>query len=250
MHYDAVLLRATPSMNSPAYLSDAQIERLSELLDRYAVPAQGLNLEALDGYLSALVVSPGAPVSPTEWQPGVWGEQAPAFASAAEAEEAGQLLLGHRNACEARVRHGEDLPEHLSPLMWLPDDVMAEHPDSTDVGRDWALGFYRGVDLRSEAWDAWLDAEEWIDEIFGLLERLATGEVVTDEQPGPGTPLSYRERLEITASLPAMLADLHQYRIEQLTPRVPVRRDATPDRNASCPCGSGRKYKKCCGQQR
>ena len=27
----------------------------------------------------------------------------------------------------------------------------------------------------------------------------------------------------------------------------PIRRDTTPDRNAPCPCGSGKKYKKCCG---
>lgn len=27
----------------------------------------------------------------------------------------------------------------------------------------------------------------------------------------------------------------------------PVRRDSVPDRNAPCPCGSGKKYKKCCG---
>ena len=28
---------------------------------------------------------------------------------------------------------------------------------------------------------------------------------------------------------------------------APIRRDKTPDRNDPCPCGSGKKYKKCCG---
>jgi uncharacterized protein len=233
-------------MNPPAFLSDAQIERLSELLEKYAVPAQGFNLEALDGFLSALAVSP-VDVGPDQWQPIVWGIEPPAWASTTEADEAQLLLLGQRNTCVARVRHGEDPPEHLSPLLWMPEDPMADHPDSLDVGHDWALGFYRGVDLRSEQWDRWLDKEDWIDEIFGLLERLATGEVVSENEAEPPLPISYRERIEITASLPAMLADLHQYRIEQLTPREPVRREATPDRNALCPCGSGRKFKKCCG---
>jgi len=27
----------------------------------------------------------------------------------------------------------------------------------------------------------------------------------------------------------------------------PLKADATPERNAPCPCGSGKKYKKCCG---
>ena len=47
-------------MSEPgAYLDDGQVDRLSELLEQHAVPAQGLNLEALDGFVSALVVSPG-----------------------------------------------------------------------------------------------------------------------------------------------------------------------------------------------
>ena len=30
-------------------------------------------------------------------------------------------------------------------------------------------------------------------------------------------------------------------------PRGPVRVQGKPGRNATCPCGSGKKYKKCCG---
>lgn len=233
-------------MTIPPYLSDPQVERLSQLLDEHAVPSQGLNLEALDGYLSALAVGP-AVVPMAEWQAPVWGEAAATLSSQAAHAEASQLLQGHWNGVTARVRHGEDPPDHLAPLLWLPEDAMAEHPDELDVGHDWALGFYRGVDLRAEAWDEWLEREDWIDEIFGLLERLATGEVENEEEGSPPTPLTYRERIEITASLPAMLADLHQYRIEQLTPREPVRATPVIERNGPCPCGSGKKYKKCCG---
>ncbi len=233
-------------MTAPAFLSDPQIERLADLLDRHAVPAQGFNLEALDGFLSALVVSPAA-VPASEWEPVVWGGKTPDWGDAGVAAEAGTLLQGHWNGCSARVRHGEDPPEHLAPLLWMPEDLLADHPDTLDIGHDWALGFYRGVDLRSDDWDRWLDSEDWIDEIFGLLERLGTGEVAAEIDGEPGTPLSYRERVEITASIPAMLADLHQYRIEQATPREPARREPGPERNDACPCGSGKKYKKCCG---
>ncbi len=37
------------------------------------------------------------------------------------------------------------------------------------------------------------------------------------------------------------------HRIDSLTPRTPRRRAITPDRNDPCPCGSGKKYKKCHG---
>jgi uncharacterized protein len=195
-------------LSAPSFLTDAQVERLSELLEQHAVPAQGLNLEALDGFLSALVVSPGNAIAYEEWSAVVWGK-APRFDARAQADEAEALLRGHWNGCRARVKSGEDPPE----------DPLAEHPDELDVGHDWSLGFYRGVDLRAEDWDRWLEKEDWIDEIFELLERLATGEVLAEDEAEPPTPLSYRERLEITASLPAMLADLHEFKVEQKSPK-------------------------------
>lgn len=237
----------TATMNAPAHLDDAQIERLAQLLDERAVPFKGFNLEALDGYLSALVVAPEL-VPPSEWQPAVWGGKPPRWTSDAEALEVQTLLMGHWNMVTQRVRHGDDdLPDHLAPLLWLPEEPEAEQPDELDVGRDWAFGFFRGVELREAAWDQWLDGHEWIEEIFALLDQLASGEVLGEDPTAAPAPLTYRERLEIVAGLPGMLADLHQHRIDALTPREPIRRSATPERNAPCPCGSGRKYKKCCG---
>ena len=230
-----------------ATLDDAQIERLSQLLEQRAVPFKGFNLEALDGFLSALVVAPDT-VPPSEWQPVAWGGTTPRWDGDDEALSVQALLLGHWNMAAARVRfEGEELPDSLAPLLWLPDEVEVEHGDELDVGRDWAFGFFRGVELREAAWDAWLDENEWIDEIFALLDQLASGEILAADPAAPATPISYRERLEIIISLPGMLADLHHHRIDALTPRTPLRRADTPDRNAPCPCGSGKKYKKCCG---
>ena len=37
----------------------------------------------------------------------------------------------------------------------------------------------------------------------------------------------------------------------QLPPPIePVQADKTPGRNDPCPCGSGKKYKKCCGAKK
>jgi uncharacterized protein len=239
------------SIRAPAHLDDDEIEQLGELLDRLAVPQGGFNMEALDGFLSALAVGPDQPPR-DEWMPVVWGEQPPAFADDAERDTALRLLLGHRNACVARARFdGEELPESLSPLLWLPEDPEAEQPDELDVGSDWAQGFFTAVELRPDAWQAWLDAEEWIDEILGLLERLASGQVEPPEDAPDDAapqPVTFKERMEIVASLPGMLADLHQYMIDAKTPKVPARRAPQPDRNALCSCGSGKKYKHCHGK--
>ena len=233
---------------APAHLDDDEIERLGELLDLHAIPHGGLNMEALDGFLSALAVGPEA-IPASEWQPLVWGEQPAAFAGTAESDEAQRLLLGHWNACVARVKwQGEELPDALSPLLWLPEDPDAAQPDELDVGSDWANGFFAAVELRPDAWQTWLDSQDWIDEILEYLERLASGVVLAEHEGDPPAQISFKERMEIIASLPDMLADLYQYRIEVQTPKVPVKRAAgKQDRNALCNCGSGKKYKHCHG---
>lgn len=241
------------STTPPSSLDDQQIQRLSDLLDRRAVPFKGFNLEALDGFLSAIAVSP-SPIPQSEWEPLIWGGKPPRWDSPEEAAQVQQLLLGHWNMCAARVRlDGDSLPEHLAPLMWLPEDPeltgeQALREDELDVGGDWALGFFTAAELREAEWDQWLDDNDWIEDIFDHLDRLASGESIDPEDPtAPGTPVSYRERLEIISAVPSMLADLNHHRVEALTPRTPVRRDDTPGRNDPCTCGSGKKYKKCCG---
>ncbi len=237
----------------PPWLDEAQIERLSDLLDNRAVPFKGFNIEALDGFLTALVLSPSL-VMPSEWQPMVWGGKAPTWDSEGEAMEVQRLLMGHWNMCAARVQHdADDLPEHLAPLMWLPEEPEpngeeALHEDELDVGADWAYGFFTAVMMREEEWDRWLDENDWIEEIFDALDRLASGEALNPDDPtAQATQVGYLERLGIVMDLPGMMADLHVHRIEAMTPREPIRREATPGRNDACPCGSGRKYKKCCG---
>jgi len=227
-------------------LEDERVDRLAALLDRRAVPFKGLNLEALDGFASALVLAP-EPVPEAEWQPIVWGGKPPRWENEDESRDVQALLAEHRELAAQRVRHEDAWPERLALLLWLPEEPLAEQSDALDVGRDWAYGFFKGVELRETAWESWLDAHDWIDEIFVLLDRLASGEVLSEDPGAPAAPLDYRERLDIIASLPGMLADLHHHRIDMLTPRVPLRRAEEPERNAPCPCGSGRKYKKCCG---
>lgn len=227
--------------------NDDRIDALQRLLDQRVVPFGGMGLETLDGFLTALVLTRDM-VLPSEWFPKVWGKVPPRWENAEDAEEAYGLLMSAWNTAAHRVRlGGESESADALPLWWLPDDPEAEHGDDVDIGAAWAGGFLDGMELRSDAWDEWIAKDDWIGEVEAYVEALAVGSYPPEVEGGMVEPLSYRERLEIFFSLPDMLLDLHCHRIESLTPREPVRRAATPERNASCPCGSGRKYKKCCG---
>jgi uncharacterized protein len=226
-------------------LDAEQLDRLERLLELRALPYQGMGLEMLDGYLSARAVAPVP--DDGDWSARVWGKSPPRWESDEEAADVAALLRGLEATVGKRLRSGEELPALLQPLVGLPEDPEADHPDTLDIGREWAEGFFMAVDEARAEWEAWLDAEDWIEEIFLLLEELATGELAVEPGEAPET-LPYRDRLDTVASLPGMLADLHAHRIEHLTPREPARRAAVPGRNDPCPCGSGRKYKACCGR--
>ena len=228
--------------------NDERIHALDHLLEQRAVPHGGYGLEQLDGFLSALVVSPGDTIEPEEWLPKVWGKTPPRWEGPADEAASRELLMLAWQTAARRVRfNGDEVTVDGALFWWLPDDPNAEHGDDVDIGAAWGAGFLDGMELRSDAWDAWIAKDDWIGEVEAYVEALAVGSYPPEEEGGAPTPLNYTERLEIHAGLSDMLHDLHCHRLESLTPREPVRRAATPERNDPCPCGSGKKYKKCCG---
>ncbi len=64
-------------------------------------------------------------------------------------------------------------------------------------------------------------------------------------QSTPGLVASFRERYEIVKRIGTRSLERAGYEIET-RPAAPVR-SVRVGRNEPCPCGSGKKYKKCCG---
>ncbi len=60
-------------------------------------------------------------------------------------------------------------------------------------------------------------------------------------------PIDLEERLDIISDLPAILHRWHLAALQERTPGTPARHASGPGRNDPCPCGSGRKFKKCHG---
>ncbi len=116
----------------------------------------------------------------------------------------------------------------------------------------WAAGFLYAVKSWPEEWQAPRDPEAAdmleaaLEDISALLED-DRGEpafsMVTEDAP----PSVSNERLEALGAAIWAVYDLRQM-WRSLGPRSePVRKAAEPGRNDPCPCGSGKKYKKCHG---
>lgn len=250
-------------MSGMARIDNASLERLSDLLESRVVPAGGMGLEMLDGFLSALVVGPEL-VPPSEYLATIWNGAQP-WETAQEAEDALGLVMALWNDVARRVcaplpdedssdAEAQRLLSGASPILGIPEDldledeaVLAEHAD-LPLGAAWANGFMMGVNLRGDAWEAWADEDEEVADDLEDLAELAlfdpeqAAEAGLDEDDLP----TLTERIEMLAELPFLLNDLNWKRLERLRP-APARRPDLPGRNDPCLCGSGLKFKKCCG---
>jgi uncharacterized protein len=138
------------------------------------------------------------------------------------------------------------------------EDPQAYQPEVVDVGSSlgqlWALGFMAAVNAWPEEWAGPRNkaAQHWRGTTLDLLQALTLDdkEVPTlaafaDAQDGPATVSEQRMRA-FGDAIWAVYNMRETWRA--LGPRVQtVHAVAVPGRNDPCICGSGKKFKKCCG---
>ncbi|MBV8124660.1 MAG: UPF0149 family protein [Burkholderiaceae bacterium] len=144
-------------------LSDEELAGLDDMLGKLPSDA-AMNIEAMDGYLTALLVSPRPlPEIPgAAWLPVVWGgdvadsgadtsEHYP-FVSGKQRKRVMMLVLRHLNSIAHQLRD--------RPQAWEPIFSIAEDDDTllTDA-EDWCIGFMTGVDQAVDAWAPWFKHE-------------------------------------------------------------------------------------------
>lgn len=216
--------------------------------------------EFCEGFLAALVCSRRA-IEPAEYWPVLLGD---GFNAASHMEFVWRWRRRWREvetALDAPVDSLEDercyQPEVLDTrgaVLALPE---AERGD-TDLAKlpsfaqTWALGFLYAVETWPEDWAPPRDPEA-ADMLDGALSSLVT--LTEDDRAPPhlsmaaedGPPSISQQRLDDYAAGVWAVYDLRQL-WKSLGPRIEaVRKEATPGRNDPCPCGSGRKFKKCHG---
>ncbi|WP_104494234.1 UPF0149 family protein [Paracoccus denitrificans] len=221
--------------------SDRDLDHLHELL--WALPQETypMSLSELDGYVTGILSCPDL-IPPSEWLPHVWGETGDArFPDLATAEATISAVMAHYNAAAAEIAR--------SP--WL-EPIYEVDPNSDEtLWEPWVDGYTRAMRLRPEAWQAMLEQAD--EETRSALIFLMA---LQDINEGTST-FSDEEIDEIDLDAPDLIpncvaAILLISRPEVMLeagnlPHAPTR-GKRPGRNDPCPCGSGRKYKQCCGK--
>jgi uncharacterized protein len=245
---------AAPTAPS-APLTDADLDRLEQLLSLMAERDEAVpDLEQLDGFLTALACGPRRMVLDDALS-ALLGDPAP-FADEAQRRDfldlAGRRAADVLRAVDAPVQRLDD-ERALSPLLtdW---EAVREHTPQAErgapedwprLGAVWAGGFLQCVDAFEDDWLLEADdpGNEFVDGCLQLFEILASDEA---EMPPEARAMTTDERLADALWAVYDLRDFWRERASR-QPVATVRKAAEPGRNDPCPCGSGKKYKKCHG---
>lgn len=229
-----------PNMMAP--LSDEELEELDQyLLDLDA--EEGMTLDMLDGFLHALAIGPET-VMPHRWLPLVWGQKDGAMMPPASDLDQLNHILGlvmrHFNSI---VSGFEQHPPLLAPCWGTRQTSQGTFEDA----ETWAYGFTQGVELSQAAWQTLLkyaQGRRWYRPI-GLL---GADDFSPDQDELTRTP---QQRQALTEAIEDSLLQIHDFWLplrRAVAERQQAQRMSTKvGRNEPCPCGSGKKFKKCCG---
>lgn len=204
---------------------------------------EAMGLSEFDGFCAGLLVSPDL-VMPGEWLSRVWGEEEggePVFDDLGDARKTIAMLTDHYNDV-ARMLHGRQ--GGYAAIY----DVDTRHDET--LWEIWVEGFMAAIELRPESWMAMArDLDEDAEAAFSCMIVLI--DIARGESDLPAETI---EELTVKAQdlIPGLVETLYdaRLRLDQGPLAAPGAGPATrgkTGRNEPCPCGSGRKYKKCCG---
>jgi len=242
----------------PKMISKKDEKLLRKLLAMAVEPDEALTYDEMCGFLFGVAMTPEM-IAPSEWLPMVFGPEMVNVDSEKEAQQFFGGLIRVVNGLTSSFQNGK---------LRFPFDVKdfaAE--DGLEKIQDWTYGLCEALLLRPYLWEPDVPEEELDEAQKELLTSLAIIQgVAAPDEAGELFNTEFDEtegrdeRLlaSLFAMLPVAVESLLGHaaiREEEWRERVRSRRtgpmqvkheEPKVGRNDPCPCGSGKKYKKCC----
>ncbi len=198
-----------------------------------------MTLGEFDGCAAGVIVCPET-IPPSEWLHLVWGNAV--FGDTREAETAAGAVIGHYN----RVARDLERDFKLYAPVYEIDDASGEL-----LWEPWTDGFERAMRLRADAWERVVESGGEASVAVNMI--LAMNDI--DHGRSDLTENTIDE-IDRTASelIPNFVRILNAWTKSRgpgggwpSAPQGPAFFGRKAGRNELCACGSGRKYKRCCG---
>jgi uncharacterized protein len=225
---------------------------LNELLMDYPVDSGVMWLSQFDGFVAGLLVCPDM-ILPSVWLPVVVGGEEgefPGFGASANEKRLLELIMQHYNAVATALQKGTYAP-------------IFDHRAETDetFWEIWMEGFTQAIALSPQGWSQFEQADdELVPAAFTAMMTLAAN---ADPEWLAEAELEFSDEDEeelikkATDVIPESILILADWTRGRDAARIRSGADIAPSfmapraekvgRNEPCPCGSGKKYKKCCG---
>ncbi|WP_350294216.1 UPF0149 family protein [Limnohabitans sp. Rim8] len=252
--------------SSDAGLQPQDFDALEDILDdlrtRYDETPQW---EFCEGFLAAMVCC-RTPLAEDEWLTVLLGmDEGGSFANEAQRDRFLALYLQRfaevKTALDADIEALDDDRAYAPEVMDIRGAIASLPPEErTDIEGDdipsfaqvWALGFMFAVENWPDEWFAPKDKDaaklhdHCLEAVVALTED-DTDEPTLSALSEDGPPSVSESRLNTYGEALWAVYDLRAIWRSIGARVVQVIREKTPGRNDPCSCGSGKKYKKCCG---
>lgn len=222
-------------MNSEP-LDYPELEFISDTLMKYGNDDSILDVTELDVFLTAVVSGPNM-IVPSQWFPELWGGygREPEWQNEQELNRFMSLIMQHlNNIADTLMGQGE----HFECLF----NIRNIDGKEIFIVEEWCFGYMRGVELGQwPTLPAHMQTQLEAISLHGLEQNFdRLGQMSLEEH-----------QLTTRAIAPAAM-QLHTYFLQKRSPvstaanQPLLRTTSKAGRNDPCPCGSGKKYKKCC----
>ena len=231
-------------MSTPAAHVPEHLEAWLAFVGSPAAPKHAMSALELDGYLTGVLVAPRL-IPPSRWMAGLWGEEEPVFDDAAQIQSVLGTVGGLYNALSMRIEQSLRRLEAEKVCDYRPAfQPEAGKPSRGDITA-WVHGFWKAMSLAPADWAALIEDQRTqvlVTPFVGFMDLIKDGTF----EPA----LDFDDRLdEAAADIPRailLLRKIAELRASRTSRPTPLR-STKVGRNDPCPCGSGKKFKRCCG---
>ncbi len=206
-------------------------EELEGYLLEYGNDQSIYNSSSLDGFLTAVTCSPTT-ILPSKWMPAIWGGEkaTPAFPDRTTANLFTSAIMTFYNQLVRALR------SHTYSALFLQREYQDE---SVLIVDEWCVGFMRGLTLWQPVAG---DDLERLKQLLKPITLFGTAHHINELREMSPSEIETQQ-----AAIEENIRQLFDYFVTQRRPsEIIVNETANAGRNDPCPCGSGKKFKKCC----
>ncbi len=201
----------------------------------------------LDGFFTGMLLNPEQP-SFEAVMPYVFDDEGDPAKVPAD-DRLIELLELRFNQILAALTAGNGLDPIIFPVVDDEGNVIEKGPDVHDTIEPWSVGFLEAL----SHWDADALEEKMDESLYASLHRILCHIPAEAYKDCFGEDTALYERLRpMEENLQDALYDVVEtvFMLKKVyVPNQPVKTTNKIGRNDPCPCGSGKKYKQCCGKK-